>query len=277
MENQVFHIILPTENVGFKIVELAGWVGKAFIVPRAHLRNLKERKEDGDPAVYFLFGEADESTAQKLYIGETETFLNRLTTHDLTKEFWNTAVIFTGGLDKAKVKYLEYLANKEAGTVARFALENNTAPKENNLAEFDEISTKDYFKKIKYTLSVLGYPVFENIKESTKNAPLYFLKAEGADAKAQLLADGSLNVLKGSLARIRETESFWGWSQAARKRFLEDGTFVDNGDGVSYSYRKDVLFKSPSAAAATTTGRPINGWTAWKDEAGNSLDENVRK
>ncbi len=106
---------------------------------------------------------------------------------------------------------------------------------------------------------------------------LYYRKAEGSEARAQLLSDGSLNVLKDSLARIRETEAFWGWSQAARKRFLEDGTFAENGDGMSYVYTKDVLFKSPSAAAATTTGRPINGWTAWKDEAGNTLDENLRK
>lgn len=41
--------------------------------------------------------------------------------------------------------------------------------------------------------------------------------------------------------------------------------------------QKDYLFKSPSAAAATTTGRPINGWTAWRDESGNTLDSNLRK
>lgn len=270
-------MILPTENVGFKIIEMANWVGKVFIVPRASLKDLKNRNEANSPAIYFLFGDADESTAQKLYIGETETFLNRLTNHDLNKDFWNTAIIFIGGLDKAKVKYLEFLANKEAAIVARFDLENNTEPKINKLSEFDEISTKDYFEKIKYILSVLGYPVFESVKKSILNKKIYTFKTDGAEAKAQLLDDGSLNVLQGSLARIRETGSFGGWSLAARKRFLEDGTLKDSGDGVSYIFTRDVLFKSPSAAAATTSGRSANGWTAWKDEEGNSLDENLRK
>ncbi len=277
MENQVLHMILPTENVGFKIIEMANWVGKVFVVPRVSLKDFKERLEANNPAIYFLFGEEDESISQKLYIGETETSFNRLTNHDANKEFWNTAIVFIGGLDKAKVKYLEFLANKEATFAARFNLENNTEPKINKLAEFDEISTKDYFEKVKYILSVLGYPVFESVKKSISSKKIYTFKTDGADAQAQLLDDGSLNVLKGSLARIRETVSFGGWSLAARKKFLEDGTLMDNGDGISYIFTKDVLFKSPSAAAATTSGRPANGWTAWKDEQGNTLDENLRK
>lgn len=277
MQNQVLHMILPTENVSFKIIEMAGWIGKVFVVPRSSLKDFKNREEANDPAIYFLFGENDESTAQKLYIGETETSFNRLTTHDSKKDFWNTAIIFTRGLDKAKVKYLEFLANKEAAAVARFDLENNTEPRVNKLAEHDEISTKDYFEKIKYFLSVLGYPVFESIIKSISDKKLYYLKGDGTDARAQLLNDNSLNVLKGSLARKRQTKSFWGWSLAARKRFIEDGTLVDSGDGISYRYTRDVLFKSPSAAAATTKGRAANGWTNWKDDKGNTLDENLRK
>lgn len=277
MKNQVLHIILPTENTGFKIAELENWPGKVFIVPRASLKDLKDRPEVNSPAVYFLFGDSDEATKQKLYIGETETFLNRLLNHDQNKEFWNVAVIFIGGIDKAKVKYLEYVANKEAQEIGRFDLENGTVPKKPHLAEYNEMATLDYFEKVKYVLSVLGFPVFENIRKSLSDAKIYYLKGEGVRAEAQLLNDNSLVVFKGSLARIKQTESFWGWSLAARKRFLDDGTLVDNGDGVSYHYTKDVLFKSPSAAAATTRGASTNGWTAWKDEEGNTLDENLRK
>ena len=122
----------------------------------------------------------------------------------------------------------------------------------------------------------IGYPVFKNVQESTLNPKMYFLKGEGAEARGQLLDDGSMNVLKGSLARIRETESFWGWSLAARKRFLEDGTLKDNGDGLSYVLTRDVLFRSPTAAA-TLKGRSTNGWSAWKDEHGTTLDELLRK
>lgn len=270
-------MILPTENTGFKIIEMANWVGKVFIVPRLSLKDLKSRNDVNNPAVYFLFGDDEETKSQKLYIGETENFINRITTHDQTKDFWNISIIFIGGVDKAKVRYLEYLANKKAKEVNRFDLENNVTPQKPHLNEPDEIAVLDYFERIKYILSVLGYPVFENVTESIIDSQIYHLKAEGVEAKAQLLEDGSLNVLKGSTARIRETEAFWGWSLNARNQFLKDGTLKNCGDGISYIYTQDVLFKSPTAAAATTLGRPVNGWTAWKDELGNTMDENLRK
>ncbi len=271
-------MLIPNESTGYKIISLAGWSGKCFVVPRVELRQFQNRPEANTPGIYFLFGESDESTNQRLYIGESETSLDRLMSHSKSKEkdFWNTAVVFTGDLDKAKVKYLESLSVKEALKAGRYNLENGNSPAENTLLEFDLVSTNDYFTKINYLLSALNYPVFQGVQTLLSDEKMYFFKGEGADAKAQLLTDGSLNVLKGSLARIRETESFWGWSQAARKRFLDEGILKDKGDGISYIYTEDVLFKSPSAAAATTIGRPVNGWTAWKDEQGNTLDENLR-
>lgn len=271
-------MIIPGGNPnGVKIIELPNWTGKCYIVPRQSLRELKDYTEVNTPGFYMLFGVDDESIDDLVYIGESETFYNRVSDHDAKKEFWNTAVIFTGGLNKAYVKYLEYKATTLAHEIGRMKVQNKVQPPENTLLNYDKISVEEYFEHVQLILTAFGYEVFDTVAESISDTKLYYLKAEGADAKAQLLADGSLNVLKGSLARIRETEAFWGWSLAARKRFLEDGTLIDNGDGISYKYTKDILFKSPSAAAATTTGRPINGWTAWKDEQGNTLDENLRK
>lgn len=277
MKNQVLHILIPNEATGYKVIQLAGWSSKCFIVPRTELREMEKRIETKDPAIYFLFGENDESTEQKLYIGESERFFDRLLRHDTNKDFWNTAVIFTGGLDKAKIKYLEYLATNTASKVNRYDLLNSVAPKENSLSEFDMASTQEYFSKIDYILTALGYPVFKSIEESLSDQKIYYLKAVGTNAQSQLLDDGNLNVMKGSLARKRDAKTLHGWSFNARKRFIDDGTFKDNGDDLSYILTKDVLFKSPSAAAATMTGMSINGWIVWKDEHGHTLDENLRK
>jgi hypothetical protein len=126
-------------------------------------------------------------------------------------------------------------------------------------------------------MGLLGSPLFEVVSEAVVGTDLYYLKADGADAKAQLLEDGSLNVLAGSLARVRETESFSGWSKVARQKFIADGVLVEVEGGKSYQFMKDVVFSSPSAAAATIAGRPINGWTAWKDQEGRTLSHNVRE
>lgn len=267
-------MLIPNEPTGYKLFELSGWSGKCFIAPRTELKELESRSEAVQPGIYFLFGESDESTGQKLYIGESERFFERLRNHDAKKDFWSTAVIFTGGLDKAKVKYLEHLATAKAATAKRYDLTNSIAPKENSLSEFDLAIVKDYFTKIDYILKVLGYPVFQEIAEIRSGSTKYFLRSEEFDATAELLEDGSMNVLAGSRARVRETDSFWGWSLAARRQFVEDKTFVQEGE--LYLFTRDVLFKSSTAAAATVAGRSINGWTAWKDEQGRTLDENLR-
>lgn len=278
MKSKALQMLVPEGNPnGMKIIELSGWSGKCFVVPRQSLKELKDRSEVNQPGLYLLFGVDEGSTDDLVYIGESENFYNRIANHDSNKDFWNIAVIFTGGLNRAFVKYLEYRATTLAHEADRMVVQNKVQPQENTLSEFEKVTVEHYFENVQFILETFGYEVFDTIIESISDKKLYHLKADGADAKAQLLSDGSLNVLKGSIARIRETKAFWGWSQAARKKFIEDGTFLNSNDGLSYVYTKDVLFKSPSAAAATTTGRPINGWTAWKDESGNTLDENLRK
>lgn len=278
MNTKVLEILVVNGNPnGLKIVEVRNTVGKCFIVPRQNLKNLKDRPEIKQPALYLLFGINEENGEELVYIGESESFYSRITDHDANKDFWNTAVVFTAGLNRADVKYLEYRATTLANEAKRMSVQNKVQPQENTLSESQKIAVEEYFENIRFVLSTFQYEVFDAIENSIADTKLYYLKADGVEARAQLIEDGSLNVLQGSTARIRETEAFWGWSQNARKKFLEDGTIKDSGDGVSYVFTKDMLFKSPSAAAATLTGRPINGWTAWKDNDGNTLDDNLRK
>ena len=278
MKSKVLQMIIPEGYPnGMKIIELPGWSGKSFVVPRQNLKDLKDRPEVNLPGLYLLFGIDEASSGELVYIGESENFYSRISNHDSNKDFWNEAVIFTGGLNRAFVKYLEYRATTMAHNARRMIVQNKVQPQENTLSEGERVIVEHYFENVQFILSTIGYEVFETIEESITDQKLYYLKSDGADAKARLLADGSLNVLKGSLARIKQVESFWGWSKTARERFLEDGTLKDYGDGLSYVYTRDVLFKSPTAAAATTVGYSVNGWNVWKDDTGKTLDDNIRK
>jgi hypothetical protein len=259
---------------GIKIIELTGWNGKAVIVPRTEVSFLKERSEISASGLYFLFGEDEETGNQLVYIGESGDCSTRLNTHDSEKDYWNQALIF---LDPPDRNFLESISTKLAKEAARYIVKNSKQPKEEKQNEFNRILNERYFDGVKMIFSTFGYPLFESVRDAVSSSKLYYLKGEGSNAKAQLLEDGTLNVLAGSLARKNETKAFWGWSKAARIRFLEEGSLKDSGDGISYVYTKDILFNSPSAAAATTLGSPANGWTVWKDENGNSLDENLRK
>jgi hypothetical protein len=251
------------------------------VVPRTSLKDLKNNKDSENPAVYFLFGEDKETEEIRLYIGETENFINRLVTHDQTKDFWDIVIGFMGSLDKAKVKYLEHLANLEARKVGRFISENSVSPKKPHLSDFDEISVLDYFNKMKYILSALGFPVFDEIpkEKQLELDHLYYLEDvnnKDAFGKGTPLASGEFVVFKESKSRIKETPSFKGSGLRLRNKLIEEGV-LKIFDDKSYTFTRDYIFKTPSAAGDAVMGRSTNGWTGWKDEKGNSLDENLRK
>ncbi len=277
MKNQILQILITGDPNGLKILKLDNWDGQMFIIPRNNLKEIKDRTEINQPAVYFLFGSDENSTKENVYIGESESFYNRLENHDVNKDFWNLAIVFTGLLDRAHVKYLENKSTILAKETNRYEVLNLVQPQENSLSEFKKLSTDDFFEKIKYLLNVFGYSLFQSAEESVKDVKTYTLKVENILAKGKLLDNGDFVVFKDSHARIRETEAFiGGFAYAARRQFLNEGKFIKS-DEVSYIFAEDIIFKSPSAAAATICGRSVNGWTAWKDQNGNTLDENVRK
>jgi hypothetical protein len=55
------------------------------------------------------------------------------------------------------------------------------------------------------------------------------------------------------------------------------GLYFLFGKDEYYRFTKDAMFRSPSAAASTITARSTNGWTAWKGDSGNTLDQNLRQ
>ncbi len=277
MAQVITTILLDDNPKGLRLIEMANWSGKAFVVPRSKLKDLRSRNDARQPGLYVLLGEGAEKASA--YIGQSENVVDRLLSHDSVREEdeWNTAIVFVGQLDSTFIKYLESISLDLAKKADRYSIFNSAAPKENTLSEAQKIVANEYFERIKLITGMLEYSLFDVVSESVVGTNVYFLKSDGADAKAQLLDDGSINVLAGSLARIRETEAFFGWSKAARQKFLEEGVLTDAGNGVSYQFTHDVVFTSPTAAAATVTGRPINGWTAWKDESGRTLDQNVRQ
>ena len=78
-----------------------------FVVPRSNLSYLNKQEKLQKPAFYILIGE-DEATKPKAYIGETESFKERVKDHDNKKEFWHKALIFVSkdeDMTKTDVQY----------------------------------------------------------------------------------------------------------------------------------------------------------------------------
>lgn len=273
---KALQIMVPSgKGSGLKIVTVPGWSGRCFVVPRQDVKALKTQPASNKPGLYILFGQDSEAGKRLAYIGESENFFSRITTHDAAKDFWDTAVIFTGGLNRAYVKYLEHLATMLANKVNRMEMQNKVQPQENSLSDFDKLAVEQYFDTMQFVLSALNYEIFESLEDSVVGTETYHLQTKNTNAKARLLDNGSMLVLAGSTASTTEAASYSGWTKDERHAMIADGRLAKHGE-TSYILTEDMLFKSPSAAAAIMAGRSINGWTAWKDSAGNTLDQNLR-
>src|SRR3989344_2516356 len=107
MAQVITTILLDDNPKGLRLIEMANWAGKAFVVPRGKLKELRTREDAHQPGLYFLFGEGDEKSTA--YIGQSENVVDRLFSHDSNRleDEWNIAMVFVGQLDSTFIKFLE--------------------------------------------------------------------------------------------------------------------------------------------------------------------------
>ncbi len=243
-----------------------------FVVPRSNLSYLNTQEKLQKPAFYILLGE-DESTKPQAYIGETENFKERVKDHDSKKAFWQKALIFVSkdaDMTKVDVQYLEHKAIAEAKKANTFVLiDNKQIPKMPNLPEHQQDSMDEFFEDVKFLASFIGCNIFEISQPKAEH--LFYTKGRGCNAKGFYGSDG-FTVLKGSVIVKTVTPSF-NWKEK-RDKMLSDYTAHENGVWVLTSNK---TFSSPSTAAAFCSGRVNNGWVAWKDQDGHTLDSVYRK
>ena len=83
-------------------------------------------------------------------------------------------------------------------------------------------------------------------------------------------------VLRGSTAAVSVPASAaHHYAARIRQRLLKSGVLAEQ-DGL-YVFQEDYLFTTPSGAADAVLGRNSNGWTAWRDASGRTLDELKRQ
>jgi transcriptional regulator with XRE-family HTH domain len=189
--------LIDGEPNGLKTAELSNWVSQAIVIPRNKLKEIKQRPECNKPAVYFLIGKGSEDALlPTVYIGEAENLWNRLSTHDSSKDFWQTAVAFVSkdnNLTKAHVRYLESRCLTIATQAKRFNLENGTVSALPSFSEADIAEMEEFLENLKLLLSAIGYPILQEvISKEQKNVsdPLFNCKGKGALATGSMTNDG---------------------------------------------------------------------------------------
>lgn len=285
---------------GLLTAEIMNWTGHVVAAPRSDIADLLAREEVRRTGVYLLIGDDPESLApsgKAVYVGEGDDIAVRLRQHARPeevggKDFWDRVVILTSkdaNVTKAHARYLEARLIGAAAAAKRATVVNGTAPAPIHLPEADISDMEYYLSQVHIVLPVLGITEFRptrstgaaetpsdverTVAERTSPTFRFEVPRHGISAIAQEI-DGEFTVLEGSAARAEwiGTHRHPGYQQQ-HAALLGDGTLRAEGNGLA-RFTQDVVFASPSAAAAVVAGRSANGRTSWVDaDSGTNFGE----
>lgn len=264
---------------GVLTAEISNWTGKLVVCPRWQLEKLAGRDEATRTGVYALVGpDPDITHRERVYIGESENIFERLKQHhkDAKKEFWTRCVLVTSkdeNLTKSHGLYLESQLIQRAKTADRAIVDNTQAKEDRKLPESDRADMEQFLDHLALALPVLGFNFIQEPPRDSELAaltgkdvsPKFLMTRRGVNATAQEI-DGEFIVRRGSTAKAEEKEWFTSY-RTLRRELIEEGKIAPSStDPTVLVFTDDVIFNSPSAAAAVVYGGNANGRTEWKVE-----------
>lgn len=277
---KTIQIFLPGGDPrGIRVAEITTRIVQVIEVPRSLVADFLAMPESQQVAVYFLFGSGDGDDADRVYIGQTGDLRARLKSHNVSKDFWERALVLiskTNSLTQTHALFLEWLCIQKARAAGRYADENGNAGSKPHTPAPMEADCFEIFETGKTLLSTLGYPVFTGVRESTTQDDdrIYRLTAANADGRGVYTAEG-FTVLAGSSGRRESVPSLADTPNGRfREKLIDRGVMTVEGDRVVFP--SDHLFKTPSGAAMALTGRSTNGWQEWKLDNGRTLSDMER-
>ena len=259
---------------GLTTAELSNWTGIGVKVPRIKVKDYNGRPEFQKPGVYILIGK-NEHNEDAAYIGEAEVIYDRLLHHLTNKDFWHEVVFFGSKdkyLNKASVRYLENRLHELAINAGRYSI-NQNIPTKSELSEAEQAELEEFLANIKILTATLGHKLFEALEETTAEASkkqtiFYCRNNAGAHSIGTPSTEGFL-IFKGSKWMVAEQPSLAPSIVIERKRLLEEGVLVKDGD--FYLLTRDYVLSSSSRAAGITLARSASGPIEWKTEDGIQL------
>lgn len=261
---------------GMLTAEVWNWTGHILMAPRTRIGAALSRKEASFIGVYILIGEKDgQPTA---YIGEGEDIRERIKSHDVKKEWWDSVVLITtsaNSLNKAHVKYLEARLVEEARKVGRVTLDNGATPTRSGLSEAVQSNMEAFLSQILMVLPALRIDVFvqnarpksndADAKSSPEPVAEFELESRKHSLRAlSVLKNGEFIVLALSQARLSWEGANTQHSVYAKLHsdLIKQGVLPAEGGHCVFTV--DYAFASPSAAASVVCGRPAAGTVEWK-------------
>jgi hypothetical protein len=262
---------------GLIVADIGNWNGKVLCGPRSRIAELLRRPEASRTGVYVQIGPDPDRPGELLaYIGETDDIAARMRYHlrSDSKDFFDRVAFVVSSdesLTKAHARYLEsrlIRMTRDAGTVT---LTNDTAPDFTRLPEADRADMETFIAQLRIILPLVGFDLFRSRRPAwtaptagaASSNPEFTFSTSTAAARARETEDGFV-VLAGSTAKAATSATFQAGYRALRDRLLTDGSLLPSASAELLVFASDVVFASPSAAAAVVAGRSASGPIEWK-------------
>lgn len=251
---------------------MANWTGIAYKIPRTALDKCKDLDILKQSGVYFLFGTDKEDNAV-IYIGQAgirkngKGLLLRVQESHTSIDYWTEVVMFTttnNSFGPTEISYLENRFCNLALEAKRYSVKNGNDPNPGNLTEEKESELEEFIDNAKIVMGTFGHKVFEPLVTATTDEEILYATRNSAKAFGKRVSDGFV-VLKGSTISPHITKSCPDYVLQVRNKNADKIT-----DGV---LMEDILFSSPSGAAAFVCGGSANGNLEWKNTKGETLKE----
>lgn len=262
---------------------LANWTGIAYRIPRTAIDLCKERDDLKQSGIYLLFGTSDHTGNNVVYVGQAgarkngEGLLYRLQEHKRNpdKDYWTEAVVFTtsnNSFGPTEISYLENRFCRLALAAKRYDVQNGNDPTHGNITEEKESELEEFVDYARIVMGTLGHKVFEpivSIKPTTEAAtisddePMLYFNRTNLQATGHRTSEGFV-VFKGSTVVAALQKSCPENVVKLRKRYKDK---IDD----NHILAEDLLFTSPSTAAAFVGGSSLSGNEFWKTAEGVPL------
>ena len=160
-------------------------------------------------------------------------------------------------------------------------LENGNAPSVPSLPRSERDAMEEFLGPLTVLLGSLGFNALQPVSARPQPAieadsplsgrPLFFTQSKRPISARGASTDEGFVVFEGSRGDAQIRSSLGKGYLALRLDLIGEGAIVEEGDTIRFV--RDVLFSSPSAAAAILAGGAYNGREAWRDAQGVTLKE----
>ncbi len=275
------------EGVANKLhtAEIAGWIGQIIVAPKLELSNLLQRPEVQGLGIYVLIGDDPQRPDRKqIYVGQGNVTA-RLNIHnkDATKVFWDDKVVVIvakdGSLNAAHCLHIESRLIELAAKADFATSANKQTPPLPPMYAPDKAIAENFLENIRVLLPVLRVDYFtppltakaSSVSLAATNAgagpgpvqtPTFHLNVGNASAEALLINDDFV-VKQGAIINPAEGALSKSYS-TLRASLQKNGMLAVDQQTKVLTLTQDVVFASPSAAAAVICGYNINGPQNWK-------------